>query len=177
MHRALPRRLSALLLLCSGLPNCSPAQGDAITSTDAAEVLALAARAAAQSGKFSTGYCVQTRLDPGQTVIVPTSGDGWSSPSSGLSYRLVKGPKARQIPHRVMTAFPTSARRAGCRHSVTFHEPQFMEVRRKAETAMWAIVAVDDRCPTCGAGYSIGLKRSGTIWQVESGGMQMTWIS
>jgi hypothetical protein len=178
MRRSLLNIFPALLLLCPSLVNGSPAHRTAISMADAAEVLTLAVKAAAQSDKLPSGYCVITRLDSNK-IVVNTSkkAGGWSVDPPEVGYRLVVSPKLRQIPPQAIISFPIFARRSGCRHTLTFHEPEFLEVRQPTETDEVAIVAIDDQCPLCGVGYSVSLRRSGKKWIPESPGISLRWIS
>lgn len=174
----LPQSFPALFLLCASLANCSSASRDAISVADAAKVLTLAANAAAGAEELPTGYCVVTRLDPRKTVMnTAKKDDGWSSASPEVAYRLVVSPKLRQMPKRAVASFPASARRSDCRHPLTFHEPEFLEVKRRTGKIMTAIIAIDDYCPLCGAGYSVSLTRSGKVWKVDAPGLAQSWVS
>lgn len=174
----LPQIFPVLFLLCASLANCSPANRDAISVADTAEVLTLAANAAARAEKLPTGYCVITRLDPRKTVVnTSNNDDGWSTASPEVAYRLVVSPKLQRMPTRAVASFPASTRRSDCRHPLTFHEPEFLEVRRRTGKIMTAIIAIDDYCPLCGAGYAVSLTRSGRVWKVDGPGLAETWVS
>ena len=178
MQRILPQIFPALFLLCASLANCSPANRNAISVADITEVLTLAANAAAGAEKLPTGYCVLTRLDPRKTVVnASKKDDGWSTASPEVAYRLIVSPKLRQMPARAVASFPASARRSDCRHPLTFHEPEFLEVKRRTGKIMTAIIAIDDYCPLCGAGYSVSFTRSGRVWKVDAPGLAQSWVS
>lgn len=178
MRRLLLNIFPVVLLLCPTLLNGLPAHRHAISKAETAQVLTLAAKAAAQSGKLPTGYCVATQLDSIKTIVESSKKvDGWSSDSPVAGYRLVVSSRLWQMPMQAIVAFPASARRPDCQHPLTFHEPEFVEVRQRSRTFVQAIVAIDDRCPLCGAGYSVSLKRYGAKWKVDPQVVAQTWIS
>lgn len=178
MKRALLHSLPAMLLLGPSLLGCSPAPRDAISMEDATEVLSLAANAMTRVKELPTGYCVVTQLDPSKTVASASNEvNGWSTASKDVAYRRISSPTLRELPKQAIHSFPTFVRRADCRHPLKFHEPEFLEVRQRAETFIVAIVAIDDLCPLCGAGYSASLKKSGKRWKMDPPDIGLSWVS
>lgn len=175
-----PSLLFNIMILLGIAPAvCSCAATPLITTSDTTEVLSEAARVVANAKQLPAGYCVDPRLDPRRTIVnsSESAGEQDSKNSEKLTYRVIDAPKLGRLPDRALAVFPTSRVGSDCRHALVFHEPEFVDIRGPKETGVLAIVTFDDRCPICGAGYSMDLRKQGRHWIVEAPGVVVNWIS
>ena len=178
------RRLNSawLCLICvvCVLPiGCSTDTTPTMTTKHSIDVIVEGAKAIADSKVLPAQFCVDTDLDPTKSVIGGSKdAAGWTSESAeDLSYRLLESPKLGKLPAKAVALLPAGSVHADCRHRLAIHEPQFIEVRQRGQRFIYAVLAVDDRCPLCGAGYSIGLRMHKEGWQVDAPDLALTSIS
>jgi len=179
MRKASASLLWQTLTFCVLLASCTRDAAPVITSTNSLDVVTEGAKAIADSKLLPTGYCVDTRLDARKTVSGgPKDADGWTSEAAaGLRYRMLESPVVRTLPSSAVRLLPAGTIRTDCLHRLVLHEPQFVEVRQRGEHFIYAMLAVDDRCPLCGAGYTIGLRMHGERWKTDTPAIVSGWIS
>lgn len=178
------RRLNSawLCLICvvCVLPiGCSSDMTPTITNKHSIDVIVEGAKAIADSKDLPAQFCVDADLDPTKSVISgPKDATGWTSESTGgLRYRLLESPRLGKLPAKAVALLPAGSVHADCRHRLVIHEPQFIEVRQRGQRFIYAVMAVDDRCPLCGTGYSIGMRMHKEGWKVDAPALAQTWIS
>lgn len=171
--------LFLLLILGTFAAACSKETLPAITRQDRIDVMVEVARSVAGSKVLPAGYCVDTRLDSSKAILGgPTDKMGWASDSAlDLSYRLLESPNLQTLPSKAVVVLPPESIRTNCRHRLVIHEPQFIEMREGSERYLYAMLAVDDLCPLCGSGFSLGVRKYGTSWKADSSELSQSWIS
>lgn len=175
-------RSACVFLMCaigSLTVACSTDAAPIVSFKHSNDVMIEGAKAIASSEVLATGYCVDTRLDDRKTVLVgPKDAAGWSSgPDQSAEYRLLDSPKLGKLPTGAIASFPAGSIGIDCRHRLVLHEPEFVEIRRRGRSFIYAILTVDDRCPTCGAGYSLYFRKHGESWEVDASGLSPDWSS
>lgn len=159
--------LPLLTLGCDRQPEVKP--DVRITQQDVSEVLVAAANAMAKYRRFNNGYCISTALDESVTIVKPEDPDSY--------YQVLASPKLGALPPDAIAAFPAKMIEPGCRHTLVLNEPQFVRIKRPPAFELIGAVEISDRCPTCGSGYRVQVKKQGTKWIAEPPGVVLTWIS
>lgn len=177
-----PLRLIATIgtmALISACDSNRPTERLAITDAEVTEILVKSVKAA--SIKFSKAYCLDPKLEQETPLVWPTTSDpdGWiTSPSVEIKkYRPISSSPPRRLPDVALKTFGEDRVRTDCRHTLVFTVPEIMEVSSSGKSSVEAVVSLSDRCPTCGAGFNIHLKKTDASWYVVPDGIQNTWIS
>ncbi len=178
------RRLNSawLCLICvvCVLPiGCSSDKTPTMTTKHSIDVIVEGAKAIADSKVLPAQFCVDTDLAPARPLVGgPNHAAGWTAESAeGMRYRLLESPQLGKLPAKAVAVLPAGSVHADCRHRIVIHEPQFIEVQQRGQRFIYAVLAVDDRCPVCGAGYSIGMRMHKEGWQVETPDLEVRVIS
>ncbi|MCW1401169.1 hypothetical protein OKA06_02040 [Novosphingobium sp. MW5] len=167
---------AATCIALVGLVGCSGSQE--ISPDDAATVLTQASIAAAKSKIIPSSVCAKPELRAETTIVVdPKSPKAWVKAPAGASYRVLKSASIGRLPKAALEAFGPARVRTDCRHTLTFHEAQFVEIRTSLGTQTQAFVDLNDYCPECGAGYRVTFTRSDGVWKMDPPGVVETWVS
>lgn len=169
-------RIAVAVAVAFCLTGCTTAPR--ITASDLADTLKDVVEMTATSRQLPPDACISTRLDKSHFALPGNDDGSWQkSPGSSLTYRILKGPKAEQLPRSAADAIPVRMRRSDCRHRIVIDQPLFVQTNDGRHKEISAFVNLGDRCPICGAGYEVMLTKIDGGWKSAQADLERTWSS
>ncbi|WP_168852393.1 hypothetical protein [Novosphingobium sp. ERN07] len=170
-----PAKIAGLAISISSCLLSGSSSPPEIYETDVVNVLTLAVRAAAISGKISGDTCFRKDIEP-TPIMLEERGGRWVQ-EFGVDYRILKSPNLGQLPEAAFAALPVAKRRSQCTHPIVFNPVQFVQLNKRGAITTHAFIDFGDRCPLCGQGYQMMAKKEAGRWIIEKPGITSTWVS